>query len=162
MDHSDWRPAAVFSAWRILFPRIQKGSDMAPTYTRVAIVVAIVASLPGCAKRVQKLDTQEAVAREMNACLSQTAELLESIDDRVSAEQAKPKLDALYERFESLKKRSEQLPNLSADERIKLSMKLQPQSDRVMRRLFQAHKRLESIPGAAEAAFGRNPPAKPK
>ena len=120
--------------------------------TRVILLLPLLLGFLGCSQPPSgTADSPEAMAEEMLDCLNDTADLLEGIKDKTSAEAAGPKIDKLNERWARLRKKFDQPPELSDEKKMELSAKYPPRTQAALERLIRAYEKILTIPGAKEA-----------
>jgi len=99
--------------------------------------------------------SHESIMRDSVALTNEAASVFEAVKDRESAKAAAPKLLAIAERAQSLKKRVDELPKLSADEQKKLLDKYLPEllkaGERANRAQNQAQRNSGGEPSFQEA-----------
>ncbi len=119
--------------------------------TRLLLLLPLLVGLVGCGQAGGRADSPEAMAEEMLDCLNDTADLLEGIKDKASAEAAGPKIKKLNERWARLRKKFDEPQQLSDQKKTELSAKYPPRTEAAFNRLIQAYQKVINVPGAKEA-----------
>jgi Skp family chaperone for outer membrane proteins len=112
------------------------------------VASALLVGPVGCEQASREADSPEAMAEEMLDCLNDTADLLEGIRDKASAEAAAPQVKNLNERWARLRKRFDEPQELSEEKKQELSAEYPPRTQAAFDRLIQAYAKAVTVPGA--------------
>jgi hypothetical protein len=123
-------------------PRLDQGNDSKGFYREgmsmrkvalLGVFMVSVGGLSGCAG-----DTHESLTREALDQMKEFVSIMDNVKDEASAQEAKPKLEALVTRMKELKKRADKLGKPSKEEDERLKKKYESEYKEVFPKLLQA------------------------
>lgn len=98
-------------------------------------------------------DTPQRVADDTIDVMKETTAILEGVKDEASANKAHDKLQAIGDRFKSIKERQDKL-KISTDDKMKLEAEYRPKMEPVMQKLMAESMRIAMDPKLSPALKG--------
>lgn len=114
--------------------------------TRFAGLLVLVWAASGCGG-----DKHEVVIKDTIQAMNDMADIVDTIKDEASAKAAEPKLKAVADRLQEIKKRADAMEKPSAEKEEALKKKYEGELKAGMGRMMGAAMKAASVPGAQQA-----------
>ena len=128
--------------------------------------VCLLLPLPGQTPPAAEKDSHEALVAEMIQALGKTIDLLETVKDKKTAAEARPRLREAGQGMRALQQRSAKLGKPSPEKEEELKKKYEDKLKALFKRLTEQVTRVAKVEGGKEAlqelSRGQNGPAKDK